>query len=378
MLRRLLNLVTGALVAWAAPAAAMETTALQAIVVDYDTGVVMLEKNADQPMHPSSMSKLMTLYMVFDQLKAGRIKLSDTLVVSEKAWRMGGSKMFVHVGDAVTVEDLIRGIIIQSGNDACVVVAEGLGGSEEAFAARMTEKGKAIGLKNSTFTNSTGWTDDHHLTTARDLAVLAKRLIQDFPEYYHYFAEQSFTYQNITQPNRNVLLNRGIGVDGLKTGHTELAGYGITISAKQGERRVIVVINGMPTEKSRPEEAERLVRYAFREFENVALYRPGDAVTQVDTWLGGKKQVAATVTEPIVMTLPQGAKSRVSITAHVTEPVEAPVAAGAALGELVIRTPESEVRHPLVAAEAAERLSYPSRIIQNLKLRLFGYQPSSG
>lgn len=362
---------------FATQAFAMETEALQAIVIDYDTDVVMLEKNADQPMHPSSMSKLMTLYMVFGQLKEGRLKLEDTLPVSEKAWRMGGSKMFVHVGDAIKVEDLIRGIIVQSGNDACVVIAEGLGGSEEAFAAKMTEKAKEIGLKNSHFTNATGWTDDNHLTTARDLAILAKHLIQDFPEYYHYFSEKSFTYQNITQPNRNLLLDRSLGVDGLKTGHTELAGYGITISAKQGDRRVIVVINGMPTEKSRPEEAEKLIRFAFREFENVSLYKPGDRVTEADTWLGKKRTVPLTVDDTIVMTLPQGSKKQISITAKMNEPVEAPIAKGTKLGELIVRTPQGEVRHALKAAEDVERLSYWPRVIQNLKLRLFGYKPAA-
>ena len=228
-------------------AATMETQAEEAFLVDFQTGAVLLDKNADVRMPPSSMSKMMTAYMVFERLKDGRLSLDDELPVSEKAWRKGGSKMFVEVGDQVRVEDLLRGVIVQSGNDACIVLAEGLAGSEEAFAEQMTAKGREIGLTGSNFTNATGWPDENHYVTARDLATLAERIIVDHPEYYHYYSEKEFTWNDIRQGNRNPLLYRNVGADGLKTGHTEAAGYGLTASAMQNGRRLLLVVNGLPS-----------------------------------------------------------------------------------------------------------------------------------
>ena len=220
-------------------AAQVETKAREAIIVDANTGVVLLDKEADAQMPTSSMSKVMTIYMLFEDLKAGRVKLEDTFLVSEKAWRMGGSKMFIKVGDRVKVEDLIRGIIIQSGNDATIAVAEGLAGSEEAFAQAMTARAKELGMTKSHFVNASGWPDPEHYSTPRDLALLAYRIIHDFPEYYHYFAEKEFTYNKIRQPNRLPILTAVNGADGLKTGHAEEAGYGLIASAKRDDRRVI-------------------------------------------------------------------------------------------------------------------------------------------
>ncbi|MBY0407422.1 MAG: D-alanyl-D-alanine carboxypeptidase, partial [Rickettsiales bacterium] len=228
-------------------ALAIETTAKQAFMMDATTGAVLLNKEGDAQMHPSSMSKLMTIYLLFSRLKEGRLKMDSKLLVSEKAWRTQGSKTFVAIGSEIAVEDLIHGIIIQSGNDACVVVAEGISGSEEAFAKEMNETAAKLGMTQSHFVNATGLPDPTHLMSARDLAILAKHLITDFPEYYPFFAIKEFTYHNITQHNRNRLLGV-VGVDGLKTGHTEDGGYGITLSAKQGERRLMLVINGMSTE----------------------------------------------------------------------------------------------------------------------------------
>ena len=222
----------------------MDTAARWAFIQDFTTGAVLLEKNADAEMPPSSMTKLMTIYLVYERLKQGKMKLEDELLVSERAWKMGGSKMYVQVGTQVRVEDLIRGVIVQSGNDACIVFAEAIAGSEEQFVELMNQKAKELGLTNSNFRNSTGWPDPEQHMSCRDIATLARRIILDFPEYYHYDAEKTFKYNNIEQGNRNPLVQKGTA-DGLKTGHTEAAGYGLVASSKRGERRVIVVLNGL-------------------------------------------------------------------------------------------------------------------------------------
>ena len=224
-------------------ALALNTTASQAIIYDYETKTVIFEKNSKELVSPSSMSKIMTIYYLFKKLKDGEIELTDEFKVSKKAWKKGGSKMFVNVGESVKVEDLIRGIIVQSGNDACIVVAEAISGSEELFAEELNLLGQEIGLKNSNFTNSTGWPDPEHLMTVEDLLTLTIRTIEDFPEYYHYYAEKEFTYSNIKQNNRNPLLYSNIVSDGLKTGHTSLGGYGIVVSIKQNNRRIILVLS---------------------------------------------------------------------------------------------------------------------------------------
>ena len=226
------------------PIGSVDTAARWAFIQDFTTGAVLLEKNADVEMPPSSMTKLMTIYLVYDRLKQGKMKLDDELLVSERAWKMGGSKMYVQVGTQVRVEDLIRGVIVQSGNDACIVFAEAIAGSEEQFVELMNQKAKELGLTNSNFRNSTGWPDPEQHMSCRDIAALARRIILDFPEYYHYDAEKTFKYNNIEQGNRNPLVQKGTA-DGLKTGHTEAAGYGLVASSKHGERRVIVVLNGL-------------------------------------------------------------------------------------------------------------------------------------
>ncbi len=284
--------------ALAAPrtAAAFETLAREAILVDMTTGAVLFEKNADTPMPPASMSKIMTAYLLFTKLRDGKIKLDDTLPVTENAWRKGGcvsdgSTMCLKLDERAKVEDLIRGVIIQSGNDACIVIAEGVAGSEEAYVAEMNKLAKEIGLKDSVFRNVTGLPDSGHVMTARDLTVLARRLITDFPQYYDYYSEKSFTYNGIKQGNRNPLLYKNIGADGLKTGHTKEAGYGLTASAKQGDRRLIMVVTGLPSMQARAEESERLMDYGFRTFENVALLKAGDTVETAQVWLGKQDTV---------------------------------------------------------------------------------------
>ena len=282
----------------AVPAArAFETPAKAAIIIDLRTGSVLFEKNADERMPPSSMSKIMTAYVVFQALKKGDLRLDDQLVVSERAWRIQGSKMFVPLGERVKVEDLLRGMIIQSGNDACIVLAEGLAGSEEAFAERMNVVARDLGLTGSNFRNASGWPDPQHYTTARDLMTLARRLILDYPELYKFYAEKDFTYGKdekgvpIKQGNRNPLLYKNTGADGIKTGHTEEAGYGLTASAVREGRRVITVMNGWASMRIRAEESERLMDWAFREFGTYTVFKAGQPVDKAEVWLGQQQTV---------------------------------------------------------------------------------------
>ncbi|GAB4190180.1 MAG: D-alanyl-D-alanine carboxypeptidase family protein [Thalassobaculales bacterium] len=357
------------------PAAAItiDTQARHALIVDFETGATLLEKEADVLMPPSSMSKIMTAYMIFDAIKKGRLKLDDEVPVSEKAWRMGGSKMFVQVGSRVKVEDLIRGIIVQSGNDACVVMAEALAGSEAAFAEQMTQRARELGLTRSTFRNASGWPEEGHLMTARDLAILARRLIIDFPEHYHYYAQKEFTFNGIKQGNRNPLLYKDGGGDGLKTGHTEAAGYGLTASAKRGERRLIMVVNGLPSIRARIAESERLMDWAFREFDNVRLFKRGEVVEQAEVWLGEKPTVPLTVAEDLVVTMPRAARKDMKVTLSYTAPLPAPVVAGAPVGRIVIDLPDQAPRQiPVVAGGDVSELGVVGRVASAVGYLLWG------
>ncbi|MBR0672402.1 D-alanyl-D-alanine carboxypeptidase family protein [Neoroseomonas soli] len=345
------------------PLGPVDVVARQAIVVDYATGAVLLEKNADERMPPSSMSKLMTMYVVFEQLKAGRLQPDQTLPVSERAWRMGGSKMFVDIGSQIRVDDLIRGVIVQSGNDACIVLAEAVSGSETQFAELMNETGRRIGLQNSNFRNATGWPDPEHRMTARDLSILARRIITDFPDYYAYYNERSFRFNNITQENRNPLLARVPGADGLKTGHTEEAGYGLTGSAKRGDRRVILVVNGLPSMRARAEESERLMEWAFREFEAVVLFRAQDTIEEVPVYLGERSKVPMVGGRDLVLTLPRQWRRNLQVRLRYDAPLTAPVARGQQIGEMLVGGQGvPELRVPLLAGADVERLGIVSRI----------------
>jgi D-alanyl-D-alanine carboxypeptidase (penicillin-binding protein 5/6) len=280
-------LVLLVLVAGLGPVRAFDTPARAAIILDSRTGAVLFEKNADERIPPASMSKLMTAYMIFDQLRNGKLRLDEEILVSERAWKMGGSQMFIEVGERVKVEDLIRGIIIQSGNDACVTMAEAIAGSEEEFARQMTEKAAEIGLTGSTFANSTGLDAPGHLMTVRDLALLARRIIQDFPDFFQYYGEREYEYAGIKQPNRNPLLQAGVpGVDGMKTGFTDGSGYGLVATAKRDDRRIITVLAGLKSTAQRRTEGERLLEYGFREFQEYRLFEPGVPVTETGVWQG--------------------------------------------------------------------------------------------
>jgi D-alanyl-D-alanine carboxypeptidase (penicillin-binding protein 5/6) len=359
----------------APPARAIETAAREAFMVDAATGTVLLDKGADVSMPPASMSKIMTAYLVFERLKDGRLSLDDELLVSEKAWRKGGSKMFVKVGNRVRVEDLIQGVIVQSGNDACIVLAEAISGSEEAFAEEMTRTGIEIGLTGSKFTNATGWPDPEHRMTARDLAILAQRIIADFPEYYHYFSEKEFVWNDIRQPNRNPILFSSVGADGLKTGHTEEAGYGLTASAVQDGRRLILVVSGLDSEKARAEESERLLSWGFREFGNYALIKPGEIVDEAPVWLGEKATVGAVIPDGLTLTLPRKSRDGMQVKVVYESPIPAPIAAGQEVGKMIITLPDTApIIVPLLANEAVANLGPIGRIKASLSYLVFGAQ----
>ena len=354
------------------------TKAPHAIAIDYNTKKPVLEKAADEQMIPSSMTKLMTTYILFDKLKKGQISIQDKFLVSEKAWRMGGSKMFVKVNDYVTVEELIRGIIIQSGNDACIVVAEGISGSEQIFADEMNATARVLGLTGSHFKNSTGWPEEGHYVTARDLAILGMHIISDFPEYYHYFKENMYVYNGIKQYNRNTLIGKNPEVDGLKTGHTEDGGYGMVVSGVQqtmggGERRVVVVVNGLANEKEREAEADRVYTHAQRDFRHVLFYKKGEQVETANVWLGEETTVPLVANENILMTLSRVNSDLLQVSVEHEGPVTAPIIAGQQIGNLHIAKPEEvDIRIPLYAGKDVGKMSLYNRIITAFKYYTVG------
>lgn len=358
-----LVLLTAALPApWAlATSLPMRTDAPVAVVVDHETGQVLLDKNADRSIPTASMSKLATLYVVFDAIKRKQIGLTDTLLVSKKARAMGGSRMFLERGTRVSVDDLIQGVAVQSGNDACIVLAEGLAGSEAAFVERMNARMAALGLADTHLANATGWPHPRHRSTARDLAALAGAVIRDFPQYYGYFSEREFTHNNITQPNRNPLLYRdGLGADGVKTGHTDEAGYGLIGSGVDAEtgRRVVLVISGLPDERARAAEGARLLDWGLRGFVNRRLFGAGQVVARAQVADGRAGSVGLAPAADVVVTVPRAEAEAEELFARAefTGPLAAPVAAGQAVGTLLITWGEGQgVSVPLVAAEPVAR-----------------------
>ncbi len=336
-------------------ASAFETRATAAYVIDQTTGTVLLNKNADEPLPPASMSKLMTLYMAFEALERGQLSMTDTLPVSSHAASFGGSTLFLQQGERVKVEDLIRGIIVLSGNDACVVIAEALSpdGTEGGFARLMTRRAQEMGMTNSTFANASGWPNPSHRMSMRDLGLLAGKLIADYPEFYPMFAETEFlfdTKESANRFNRNPLLKLGIGADGLKTGHTQEAGYGLTGSAKQGDRRVIFVVSGLDSAAARAQEAEAIVNWAFRQFAQRNVAKAGVRIATAKVWEGAEPEVGLVPAEDISVLLPVLAGDDVAAEVIYTGPVQAPISAGTELAELVLQ-PEGlpEQRFALVA-----------------------------
>lgn len=351
----------------------VETPAQFAFMMDAKTGTVLLDKNADQRMAPSSMSKMMTAHMVFEKLKKGELKMEDEFTVSENAWRKQGSKMFVDLNSRVTVRDLLKGIIIQSGNDACIVMAEGLSGSEEAFADLMNAKGKEMGLTGTHFHNATGWPDPDHYTTPRDLAKIALDTINTYPEFYPIYAEKEFMWHGIKQGNRNPLLYVNMGADGLKTGHTEGAGYGLTGSAVRDGRRLILVLNGMTSMRMRQSESIRLMDWGFREFENYQLFKPGDVVEQAPVWLGASKTVPLVAGDALQATLPRRARKDMTVTVSYNAPLPAPLKKGDLVGKLKVTAPGvAAIELPLVAGADVPELGMFGRVGAAFSYLVFG------
>lgn len=359
-------------------ALAIETTARNVILMDYDTGQILYGKDYQKMVPPASMSKLMTVYIVFSKLKDGSLSLDDTFSVSENAWRKGGaasggSTMFLKIGEEVRVEDLIKGIIIQSGNDACIVAAENLAGSEEDFANLMNKTAKKIGLNNSSFANSTGLPDPNHRMSVEDLAILARRLISEFPGYYYLFSQKTFTHNNITQGNRNPLLYSMPGADGLKTGHTEEAGFSLTASVKRGDRRLIEVMTGTKSNKERSEEAGKIMSYGFREFDNYDILNAGQKIAEIPVWFGTEKTVDLLVAENVKRSLKKNKAAKVKMTAIYDKPVKAPLKKGDKLGYIKVEVPgQPDYEVPLVADRNVEKLGMFGKIGENLKYLIFG------
>lgn len=363
MLYRLILMFTALL---ALPVQAFDTRATAAWVFDETTQTVLLAKNAEQPLPPASMSKLMTLNMLFEAIQDGRVTMDTTFAVSTKARSMGGSTMFLNEQDRPTVRDLIHGIIINSGNDACVVVAEGLSGTEEAFAAQMTERAKALGMTQSTFANASGWPDPNQRMSMHDLGLLARRLIEEFPEEYAIFKETEFNFANRAEANRfnrNPLLKLNIGADGLKTGHTSEAGYGLVGSTLQGNRRVIFVITGLDSDTARAEEAERIVNWAYRQFVLKTVAKAGVRVAEAPVWLGGESSVGLVPAKDVALLVPALVQEGISAEVSYTGPLSAPLTAGQPVAELIIHVPDlPDARIPLVTEAAVTRAGFVGRL----------------
>ncbi len=350
------------------------TLARHAINDDPHTTTVLLFKDADVPMAPTSKSKMMTVYILFEELAAGRLKLDTRFRVSERARNMGGSRMFLELGSEVSVEDLIKGIIVLSGNDACVVVAEALSGTEESFAERMTKRGREIGMTKTVFKNSSGWPAEGQYTTARDLAVLSWRTIDDYPKYYRYYSETNWTYNNIRQDNRNRLLKITPGTDGLKTGHTEEGGYGQATSAVRDGRRLILVVNGLNSMAERAQETSRLMEWGYRESTNTTVFRAGDTVVEAPVWLGAQDKVPLVVPRPVQVTAPSGQTVSPRVVARFEGPLAAPIVKGTKVGTAAVTLPDGRVlEYPLETGADVPRMGVIGRVTTMIQHYLFGW-----
>lgn len=338
-------------------------------LVDYDSGRVMAEKDADKRVEPASITKIMTAYLVFKAIKDGDITLDEMVTISEKAWRKGGSKMFVEVDTQVSVGELIKGLIIQSGNDASVALAEHIAGSEEAFAGYMNHQAKTLGMTNTNYVNATGWPDDNHYSSARDIAILSRAMIRDFPEDYGLYSEREYTYNGIRQYNRNRLLWRDDSVDGVKTGHTEAAGYCLVSSAKREDMRLISVVLGYDSDKARISGSQSLLNYGFRFFETHRLYQAYEVLNNSRIWFGEQEQVALGVGQDIYITIPRGRYRDLDASMEVDPEISAPVERGQKLGVVNIQLDgETIVSEDLVATQAIAEGSLIVKAMDTVKL----------
>ncbi len=359
----------------------INTMADFAHVIDFESNRVLLSKNADSPMKPASMAKIMTLYIIFSRIAEGSLTLEDEFMVSEKAWKMGGSRSFLDVGTRVTIEELINGIAVQSGNDAAVVVAEGISGSEELFADEMNSVAQQLGMKDTNFTNSTGWPDSMLKTTAKDLTKLAAALIRDFPikEYpnlYPVFAKPHYTYNNIKQPNRNPLIDKSPGADGLKTGSTRESGYGLVGSAERNGQRIILVLNGLESKTQRSLEANRLMDFMFREYKNYTFFKAGETVSTADIWLGKEATIPLVLEKGLSKVLSRSERNNTKLTINYNNPIQAPVVIGDEVGTLWIEVNGVREEVPLTAGMNVEQLPVISRVSEAIKYLIFGAAPS--
>ena len=352
--------------------ALIQTDASHAVILDYDTGTVLFAKNGDDPMIPASMTKMMTVQVLFDRLANGEIALTDTLTTSQNAWEKGGfasggSTMGLAIGDTPTIDELLRGIIVLSGNDACIVVAEGLSGTERLFAEEMTAVARRMGLSSASFKNSTGLDEEGHRISAIDLARLAQMQIQQFPQYYAYYEEPSYEWRGIRQNNRNLLLGRVDGVDGLKTGHLEVSGYGMTVSAERDGSRRVVVLNGLESAARRAQEAERMLRIAFAAFETRTVEATGEPIADIPVWLGEQRTVPVGISAPLTVSGHKRAFDEAKTEIVFDGPLEAPIEAGAEIGQLVITVPgQDPVSTPITTLSAVPKLGFVGRVAEGL------------
>ena len=351
---------------------AIESIAKTALVIDLSTNEILLEKNSTEKTYPSSMTKMMTALVAFEKIKNGSLSLDQEFLISKKAWKMGGSKMFIEVDKRVSVYDLLLGVVVQSGNDASIAIAEGISGSEEIFAIEMNNLGKKIGLTGSNFTNSSGWPDDNHYTTAEDLAKVAQYTIENHYELYQMYKISDFTYNGIKQDNRNPLLYTFEGADGFKTGYTEAAGYGLVGSAERGDRRLILVLNGLESSKSRAQESLRLMDWGFNNFQLVDFYKKNEVIQEVDTWLGKEDKVDLVALENISVSIPKAQLSSAKVTVLVEEPIATPIKVGDQIAKLQISFADKQVDFPLYSGEDIDQKNFFSRIFSAIYYIILG------
>ena len=362
----------------------VQSVAKYAYITDYNSGRVLMNKAGDEAMKPASMAKIMTTYLAFERIADGTLSLDDTFVVSEKAWKKGGSRMFLDPGSTVSVRDLLKGIIVQSGNDAAIVMAEGLSGSEDAFADEMNDKARELGMYNTVFRNATGWPDPDLTTTAHDLNLLATALIKNFPaekfpELYPMFKIKNFTYNDIKQGNRNPLIYKDESADGLKTGHTEESGYGLVGSALRGNQRIIMVLNGMSSKNERAQESRRLMDFMFREFKQYEFFDKDQEVDTANVWLGNKPTIKLLANPNVYKTMSRKERRDLKVSLNWEDPVPAPISKGQQIGTITLSYEDKREEYPLVSAEDVAALGFFDRITEAVKYLIFGspFQPAN-
>jgi D-alanyl-D-alanine carboxypeptidase (penicillin-binding protein 5/6) len=369
-LRVLLVLIAGAASIQAVAVVPPPDVAAKAyLLMDFNSGQVLAESKGDERMEPASLTKLMTSYVIYKEIQSGRIKLNDMVTISERAWRMGGSRTFVPVGKQVSVEDLLKGMIVQSGNDATVALAEHVGGSEEVFVSMMNQEAKQLGLTGTHYVDSTGMPNPDHYTTAHDLATLTRAMIRDFPDHYALYSMREFTYNGITQRNRNKLLWRDKSVDGVKTGHTESAGYCLVASALQENMRLISVVLGTDSEEARADESQKLLSYGFRFFETHRLYNADQALSTVRVWKGEKESLPLGLQQELYITIPRGQYDKLNAAMKVQQSITAPVSKGTLYGSLNISLDgQTIVTKPLIALDTVAEGGFFQRAVDDIKL----------